>query len=107
MRLTKAVEWWLSELKLSKAKGTVAVYESDLRQLAARARPDHIAAFDAELCGGFLAEAQAAGMKRSTLHRKQSAPSPFLFCNAGKPKEPRLSIAWAAVFRYRSRGKRQ
>ena len=77
MRLTKAVEWWLSELKLSKAKGTVAVYESDLRQLAARSRPDHIAAFDAELCGGFLAEAQAAGMKRSTLHRKQSALSAF------------------------------
>lgn len=73
MRLTKAVEWWLSELRLSKTKGTVAVYESDLRRLAHGAHPDHIAAFDADLCRAYLTEAQEAGVKATTLERKQAA----------------------------------
>lgn len=79
MRLTKAVEWWITELKMTdKSRGTISVYESDLRRLADLAKPlDVIQAFDADLCLRFMTEARNAGCQRSTLHRKQSALASF------------------------------
>jgi integrase/recombinase XerD len=79
MRLTKAVEWWVTELKMTDcSRGTIAVYESDLRRLAQMALPhDVVHAFDADLCLRFMTEARNAGCQRSTLHRKQSALSSF------------------------------
>lgn len=78
MRLTKVVQIWIDELRSSDiARGTISVYESDLRRLAASAQLDNIAAFDADLCGRFMAEARERGCARATLHRKQSALSSF------------------------------
>lgn len=79
MRLSKVVEWWVSELKMSNtSRGTISVYESDLRRLVDLAKPhDVIQAFDSDLCLRFMTEARNAGCQRSTLHRKQSALSSF------------------------------
>jgi integrase/recombinase XerD len=79
MRLSKVVEWWISEMKMTdKARGTISVYESDLRRLAAMSLPhDIVQAFDADLCLRFMTQARNDGCLRSTLHRKQSALSSF------------------------------
>lgn len=86
MRLTKAVEWWVTELKMTdKSRGTISVYESDLRRLADLAKPlDVIQSFDADLCLRFMTEAREAGCIQSTLHRKQSALSSFAKWGIGK-----------------------
>jgi integrase/recombinase XerD len=77
MRLSNAVNWYLKELMLTATRGTVSVYESDLRRFLKICEPDNIAAFDAELCRQYLDAASSEGVKPATLQRKQAALSAF------------------------------
>lgn len=76
-RLTKAVEIWVSELKLSKAPLTVAGYESDAMRLAKSATRDTVMAFTPELVRAHFIACSEQGNSMATLHRKRAALSEF------------------------------
>jgi hypothetical protein len=77
MRLTKAVEEFIAELRLTKAPLTVVGYESDCHRLAAMATYNSILSFTPELVRTYFLSASQLGLSMATLHRKRAAISEF------------------------------
>jgi integrase/recombinase XerC len=70
MLLSKAVEHFLQEVRVSKAKATAAAYESDLHRLIALSGMNTVLAFTPDLVRLYFTTESQRGNGMSTLHRK-------------------------------------
>lgn len=77
MTLSKAISEFIAETRMTKAPGTAAAYESDLRRMAKHARIDTVLHFTGELVHAYLEWESSQGARMATLHRKQSALRAF------------------------------
>src|SRR5262245_32651708 len=77
LTLSKAVELFLQEVRLSKAKATSAAYESDLRRLVALCPRNTVLEFTSDLVRLYFTTESTRGNAMSTLHRKMAAVSEF------------------------------
>jgi site-specific recombinase XerD len=77
MRLTKAIALFAEYLKTSKAKETVAAYESDLNRFRFHSPMDTIFGVTPEAIQRWLAASSAEGNSMATLHRKLATMRAF------------------------------
>jgi integrase/recombinase XerC len=77
MTLSKAVELFIQEIRLTKAKATAAAYESDLRRLVALCPRNSVLEFSPDLVRLYFTTESSRGNAMSTLHRKMAAVSEF------------------------------
>jgi integrase/recombinase XerC len=77
MTLSKAVELFLQETRLSKARATATAYESDLRRLVALCPRNTVLEFTPDLVRLYFTVESQRGNTMATLHRKLAAVSEF------------------------------
>lgn len=77
MRLFRAVERFLDELRLSKSPATVIAYQADLTQLFAMALLSDVSHFTPELVRNHLIQLSTLGRSRETLRRHLSVARIF------------------------------
>jgi site-specific recombinase XerD len=77
MRLSKAVELFMQEVRVTRAGLTAAGYESDLNRLIALCPVNSVLAFTPDLVRTFFTTESARGNRMSTLHRKMATLSEF------------------------------
>src|SRR4029450_12400170 len=70
MHLSKAVELFLQEVRVSEAKATASAYESDLHRLIALSGMNTVLAFTPDLVRLYFTTESQRGNGMSTLHRK-------------------------------------
>jgi site-specific recombinase XerD len=77
MKLSKAVELFMQEVRVTRAALTTAGYESDLNRFLALCPVNSVLAFTPDLVRTFFTTESARGNKMSTLHRKMATLSEF------------------------------
>lgn len=80
MRLSKAVELFVAEMRVGKAPATATAYESDLRLLVSLATvdaADTVFAFTGDLVRAYFFRLSSKGMSMGTLHRRRASLNEF------------------------------
>src|SRR5215470_1361808 len=77
MKLSRAIQEFLSEGRTSLSPATLAAYESDLGRVAALASPDSVLAFTPELIRAYFLGLSHQNRSMATLYRKHSALNEF------------------------------
>jgi len=77
MKLSRAVQEFLTDCRLKLTPASMAAYESDLTRLVALASPDSVLAFTPELIRAYFLGLSHQGRRLSTLYRKHSVLHEF------------------------------
>ncbi len=77
MKLSRAIQEFLTEGRTYLSPATLAAYESDLGRVAALASPDSVLAFTSEMIRAYFLGLSHQNRSMATLYRKHSALNEF------------------------------
>ena len=95
MKLSRAVQEFVTEGRTYLSPATLAAYESDLGRVAALASPDSVLAFTPDLIRAYFLGLSHQNRRMATLYRKHSALNEF--GRWGEPHGPDPASAEAAA----------